>query len=138
MYLANQEDDRKVLLEPNQSRQEFFDVERNHGGTHERPLPVPNFIKKQKSGLETSKLLKCICCCKIICCPLSYRRNLLSDIKNKELGVYYTLKSLSNQLYEEDNPSHEESLKFLYITCLNSNPSEDLRSKEWTKLGFQV
>jgi hypothetical protein len=138
MFLNNENDEKKGLLESRSIPQEFFDIERVQSVSQQRPMLVPNFIKNQSSLLERSKFIKCICCCQILCCPKSYQKNLTSNISNKELLVYYNFKSLAAQIYDEENSSHEESLRFLHVICLPSEPSVDLRSKEWTKLGFQV
>jgi hypothetical protein len=138
MFLNNDNDEKKGLLENHKVPQEFFDIERVQSVSQQRPMLVPKFIQDQTSLLERSKFVKCICCMQIVCCPQSYKKNLTSNIPNKDLFVYYNMKSLAAQIYDDENPSHEESLRFLHVICLSSEPSVDLRSKEWTKLGFQV
>lgn len=136
MFLNSENDEKKILL--NEGRHEFFDIERQKTGTHQRPLPIPKFILDQTSLIEKNKLFKVFCCFKIIFCYNSYKKNLVCEIKNKDLGFYYNLKNLASQMYDSENSAHEDSLKFLNFICLKAEPSEDLINKEWTKIGFQV
>jgi len=142
--MGSQNDDRESLIpiENNRSthgtyeRSEPFDIEGSYVDSQERPFPIPSFITKQKTLYEKSKCIRFI----FFCCSKSLKQNLISNIKNKELKVYYKIKSLASQLFDENNIHHKESLKFLYMICINKEITneEDHKTIEWKKVGFQV
>ena len=113
---------------------EPFDIEGSFTDARERPLPIPIFISNQQTFYEKSKCLRLLCCCY----TKKYSRSSISNIKNKELKVYYKLKALASQLFDENNTQHKESLKFLAMLCINKEMAEDFKMTEWKRIGFQV
>lgn len=143
MHMSSYNDDKEILLPDNSNRttkvdyeSEPFDIERSFIDEQERPLPLPSFIQNQKTIYEKSRSIAFL----LSCCAKGYKKNLTHSIKNKELKIYYKLKSLATQLFDETNSQHKESLKFLYMLCLNKEITSDgdYRSIEWKKIGFQV
>lgn len=134
MNLGNKyQDDRENLLGDRTERDvrnEIFEIERSKY----EPLPLPEFISNQISIFESSRFLNVIFC--LGCC--TNRKKLIKEIRQDELETYYNLKKVAIQSYEDTNPLHEESLKILYIICLKSEVTVDLRNKEWMNVGFQV
>jgi hypothetical protein len=142
MYFNNEESDKTKLLEEMEenkenaetSRPETFDIERSHANSHDRPLPVPKFILDQMTIFEKSKCYRIFCCCFSRC----YEKYKIYKIKNRELGVYYGLKNIAIQSYDESNKFHEDSLKILYSICIKTEYSADLKTNDWKNIGFQV
>lgn len=143
MNMNSEIDDKETLLQTtSQERIDFkydksepFDIERvSISDTQERPLPIPAFIIEQRTLYEKSKCFRIMCCC----CTKRFNQYAISNIKNKELKAYYKIKSLASQLFDEDNSQHKESLKFLYILCINKEMNGDFRNIEWKNIGFQV
>lgn len=141
--MNSENDDKETLLQTTSQdrmdikydKSEPFDIERvSIADTQERPLPIPSFISEQRTLYEKSKIFRIICCC----CAKRFNHNVISNIKNKELKAYYKIKSLASQLFDDDNSQHKESLKFLYILCINKEMNGDFRSMEWKRIGFQV
>jgi len=137
--MNSENDDRETLLpikslKSNYKPSEPFGIEGAVLNPDERPLPVPSFITQQKTLYEKSKFLRILCCCS----KKKYRDVLISNINNHELAVYYKLKYLASQLFDENNSQHKESLKLLYLTCIDKDMTENLRTIEWKTVGFQV
>jgi hypothetical protein len=117
-------------------KSEPFDIEGSQytSESRERPPRIPSFLLEQRSLYEKSKSFRIFCCC----CAKRYKQNMISNIKNKELRIYYKIKSLACQLFDENIAQHKESLKFLYMMCINKDMNNDCRAVEWKKVGFQV
>jgi hypothetical protein len=135
MILGNIDDEKEKFLgvpsEGSERRREPFDIERVNT---ERPIIIPKFISNQISIFEKSKFLglfSCICCC-------SRKRITTKDFSYSELTTYYDLKQIAMQNYDTTNFNHEESLKILYIICIKTEITNDLKNKEWKQIGFQV
>lgn len=133
MYLKNKEDESEKLIETQnnqKNRQENFDIERQN----EKSVILPEFISKEISIFDKSITAKIICCC-FICCKSN--KNNISDITQGEIQSYNSLKAIAVQNYNENDFNHEKSLKILFLTCLNTEVTEDLRHKDWKIVGFQ-
>lgn len=90
---------------------------------------IPQFIMAQ----EKNFLWKCCCfLCK------SHEKYDLNNIDGADLKSYYELRNIAVQKYIPTIQKHEESLKFLFLSCLNCNLNNDLISSEWLKVGFKV
>ncbi len=113
-----------------------FDIENNDNNIRNNQYLVPEFINKQMTIYEKSKIFRIFCFWTLIC--VDYDNHKISNISQNDLEVYYNLRNFACHLYDEKNNKHEESLKILHINCLKSELNENLRNSEWKLIGFQV
>ena len=137
MQFNNQNEETEKLLELEISevkiKNEVFDIEIHYESKSNKKLKIPEFILNQKTIWEKSKIMRNLFCC-CICC---YRTKYIGDISQKYLESYYKLIALSIQNYDSLNKSHEEDLKNLYLLCLKTDLTLNLKNEEWKLIGFQ-
>lgn len=98
----------------------------------EEIVTVPNFISNQVSAFE-----KCTCCFHFFCCHLCKKKGTkLEDIEQDALQSYNKFKYRACEVYNSEDSSHENSLRFLYVQTLNSDLTQNLINAKWRKLGF--
>jgi hypothetical protein len=83
---------------------------------------IPEFLKQIDSKYRY------ICCC----------RYGLKNIKEHHIRSYIGLKELATVSYNENNDYQENSLKSLYTSVIDHEPTETLIHSNWSNIGFQV
>lgn len=97
-------------------------------------IEVPQFLLKQMPLGEKYKILNFLFCL-FIC---SDNRKKISSIKGADLETYYTTKATLLSNYNPNNPEHEKSLQFLYLSALKAEYNDLLISNEWKTIGFET
>lgn len=97
-------------------------------------IEIPQFLLKQMPLGEKYKILNFLFCL-FIC---SDKRKKISSIKGGDLETYYTTKASLLSNYNPNNPEHEKSLSFLYLSALKAEYNNLLISEEWKTIGFET
>jgi hypothetical protein len=96
-------------------------------------LNIPPFLIKQMPLKEHCKLLNYLCCC--ICCN---RRNRIENIKAHHLETFFDSSQALSCDYNINEPAHEKSLQYLYLSVIKSDLTDNLISNEWKVIGFNT
>lgn len=92
---------------------------------------MPKFLLTQVTGCEKFSSKCCCCCC--FRKRVGYR---IEDIEETDLLVYGSFKLKAAQVYNQDDSSHENSLRFLYIQTLSCDITPKLINERWKEIGF--
>eukprot|EP00347_Sterkiella_histriomuscorum_P023455 403334575 len=123
-------DDEEEQTEHNQLLQDFREKHFNNNEVVKKSYSVeelrrqPIFHSRQKSFFE--KLCKC--------CVEN------KDLNKREIKYFYKFRDELVMHYDEKNPDHEATLRSLYIQVFNKKEEDvpvDLKSEEWSNIGFQ-
>ena len=95
---------------------------------------VPTFLKNQMTITEKSSILNFFS--NLFC--ISSKQKKIQDINDEELEIFYELKSLAFTNYDENDSNHEQSLRFLYLSTIKGDLTNDLITDEWKILGFET
>ena len=95
---------------------------------------VPTFLKNQMTMTEKSSILNFFS--NLFC--ISSKQKKIQDINDEELEVFYELKNLAFTNYDENDSNHEQSLRFLYLSTIKGDLTNDLITDEWKILGFET
>ena len=95
---------------------------------------VPTFLQKQMTITEKSSILNFFS--NLFC--ISSKQKKIRDISEEELEVFYELKNLAFTNYDENDSNHEQSLRFLYLSLIKGDLTNDLITDEWKTLGFET
>jgi hypothetical protein len=95
---------------------------------------VPTFLKNQMTITEKSSILNFFS--NLFC--ISSKQKKIQDINDEELEVFYELKNLAFTNYDENDSNHEQSLRFLYLSTIKGDLTNDLITDEWKIIGFET